>query len=255
MTGDSTRVFEGKTIVVSGASSGIGRAIAVHLARQGAGLVLIGRDQARLEDTAQQAGAQVSRIVQLDLTEVTAIMPAVKAAVSAVGRLYGLCHAAGTVDTLALSATSPAKLQAMIQVNYLAGMELARTITRRDIINEDGGSVLFLSSICTVIGAPGRIGYSGGKGAVTAAARAMAIELARRLIRVNVLSPGIVRTEMTEKSFYGLSAQQIQTIKETHPLGFGSPEDVARAALFLLSPQNKWITGSDLVIDGGCSAQ
>lgn len=255
MTDDSKRVFEGKTIVVSGASSGIGRAVAVHLARQGAGLVLIGRDQARLEDTARQAGAQVSRIVQLDLTEVTAIMPAVKAAVSAVGRLYGLCHAAGTIDTLALSATSPEKLQAMIQVNYLAGMELARTITRRDIINEDGGSVLFLSSICTIIGAPGRVAYSGGKGAVTAAARAMAIELARRLIRVNVLSPGIVRTEMTEKSFYGLSVQQIQTIKETHPLGFGSPEDVARAAVFLLSPENKWITGSDLVIDGGCSAQ
>ena len=137
MTEGSKRIFEGKTIVVSGASSGIGRAIAVHLARQGAGLVLIGRDRARLEDTARQAGAQVSRIVQLDLTEGTTIMPAVKEAVAVLGPLYGLCHAAGTVDTLPLSAAGPEKFQAIMQVNYVAGMELARSVTRRDLLREE----------------------------------------------------------------------------------------------------------------------
>ena len=117
------------------------------------------------------------------------------------------------------------------------------------------GSILFISAIYGLIGKPGQIAYSGSKGALTAAARAMAIELARRHIRVNVLSPGIVRTEMTEKAFSGLSAQQVQALEDTHPLGFGSPEDVASAAAFLLSPENKWITGTDLVVDGGCSAQ
>jgi NAD(P)-dependent dehydrogenase (short-subunit alcohol dehydrogenase family) len=182
-------------------------------------------------------------------------MPAIKDTVPAVGRLYGLCHAAGTVETLPLSATSPEKLQAMMQVNYLGGMELARAVTRRDILNEDGGSILFISAIYGLIGKPGQIAYSGSKGAVTAAARAMAIELARRNIRVNVLSPGIVRTEMTEKAFSGLTAQQVQALKDTHPLGFGSPEDVASAAAFLLSPESKWITGTNVVVDGGCSAQ
>ncbi len=182
---DTGKVFEGKTIVVSGASSGIGRAVAVHLARQGAGLVLIGRNRDRLEDTAKQAGAHACRIIQLDLTDVSMIMPAVKEAASAVGRLYGLCHAAGTVDTLPLSATSSEKLQAMMQVNYVAGMELARSVTRRDFLNAVGGAVLFISAIYGLVGKPGQIAYSGSKGAVIAAARAMAIELARRNVRVN----------------------------------------------------------------------
>lgn len=252
---EAGKSFDGRIIVVSGASSGIGRAVAIQLARQGAGLVLIGRNRDRLEDTAQQAAARICQIVQCDLNNVNAIMPVIREVSSSLGRFYGLCHAAGTVETFALSATSPEKSHAMMQVGYAAGVELARAITRRDILTEDGGSILFISSICTMIGAPGRIAYSGSKGAVTAAARAMAIELARRAIRVNVLSPGIVKTEMTEKSFWGLSTQQVQALQETHPLGFGTPEDVARAAAFLLSPENTWITASDLVIDGGCSAQ
>lgn len=251
----SEKVFEGKTIVVSGASSGIGRAIAIHLARQGAGLVLIGRDQDRLEETAQRSGARVCRIIRLDLTNVSAIMPALKEAASSVGRFYGLCHAAGTVDTLPLSATSSEKIQTMMEVNYVAGMELARSVTRRDLLNEEGGAVLFISAVYGLVGKPGQIAYSGSKGAVIAAARAMAIELARRNIRVNVISPGMVRTEMTEKAIVGLSTQQVQALKDAHPLGFGSPDDIANAAAFLLSPQSNWITGANLVVDGGCSAQ
>jgi NAD(P)-dependent dehydrogenase (short-subunit alcohol dehydrogenase family) len=186
---------------------------------------------------------------------VSSIMPTVKEAASTLGRLYGLCHAAGMVDTLPLSATGPEKLQAMMQVNYVAGVELARSVTRRDLLSEQGGAILFVSAIYGLIGKPGQIAYSGSKGAVIAAARAMAIELARRNVRVNVLSPGLVRTEMTERALAGLSTQQVQVLKDTHPLGLGSPDDVAHAAVFLLSPDSKWITGANLVADGGCSAQ
>jgi NAD(P)-dependent dehydrogenase (short-subunit alcohol dehydrogenase family) len=249
------KAFDGKTIVVSGASSGIGRAVAVHLGQQGAGLVLIARNRERLEETARLANAPACRIVELDLCRQSEIMPAISDAAAAVGRLYGLCHAAGIVETLPLTTTTPEKLQTMMQVNFFSGVELARAVTRRDILNEDGGSIVFISAIYGLIGKPGQVAYSGSKGAVSAAARSMAVELARRNIRVNALSPGIVRTEMTDKAFSRLSAAQVQALRDTHPLGFGTPEDAAHAAAFLLSPQSKWITGVDLVVDGGCSAQ
>lgn len=247
--------FKGKTIVVSGASSGIGRAVAVRLAQEGAGLVLIGRNRERLEETARQAANGNCRLLELDLSRHDAIMPAIQEVSAAIGRLYGLCHAAGTVETLSLSGTTPEKLQTMMQVNYLGGVELARAICRREILEEDGGSILFISGVYAIIGKPGQIAYSGSKGAVTSAARAMAIEVARRRIRVNVLSPGMVRTEMTEKAFSRLTAAQIRDLEDSHPLGFGSPQDVAHAAAFLLSPESRWITATNLVVDGGCSAQ
>jgi len=246
--------FSGKTIVVSGASSGIGRAVAIRLAREGAHLILVGRKRAQLEETAEHAAPERCRIVELDLSRHSAIMPTIQAVSAAVGRLYGLCHAAGVVETLPLSGSTPDKLQAMMQVNYLGGMELARAVTRRDVLEEDGGSLLFISGVYAIIGKPGQIAYSGSKGAVTAAARAMAIELARRKIRVNVLSPGMVRTAMTEKAFSRLTAAQVRDLEDAHPLGFGRPEDVAHAAAFLRSPESRWITAADLIVDGGCSA-
>ena len=122
-------------------------------------------------------------------------------------------------------------------------------------MDQDGGTILFMSSIYSRVGMPGQIGYAGSKGAVVAASRAMAIELARRNIRVNTLSPGFVRTPMTDEALAKLSDSQVKKIEDAHPLGTGSPEDVARAAVFLLAPQNRWITGIDLVIDGGYTAQ
>jgi NAD(P)-dependent dehydrogenase (short-subunit alcohol dehydrogenase family) len=102
---------------------------------------------------------------------------------------------------------------------------------------------------------PGQIGYCATKGGVAAAVRAMAVELARRKIRVNTLSPGLVRTSMTDAALSLLSERQVKDIEEAHPLGTGTPEDVARAAAFLLAPQNPWITGAELVIDGGYTAR
>ena len=121
-------------------------------------------------------------------------------------------------------------------------------------MEEKGGSILFISSIYALVGMPGQIGYTASKGAVNSAVRTMAIELARRKIRVNTLSPGLVRTDMTNKAFELLTEEQVKKLEEAFPLGVGSPEEVARAAVFLLAPQNSWITGTDLVIDGGYTA-
>jgi NAD(P)-dependent dehydrogenase (short-subunit alcohol dehydrogenase family) len=139
-------------------------------------------------------------------------------------------------------------------VNVLAGLELARAVSRRDVMTPEGGSLLFLSSVYATGGAAGETGYSATKGAVAAASRSLAVELARRRIRVNTISPGMVRTPMTESALAVLSGDQIEAIEKKHLLGTGTPADVARAAVFLLSPAAAWITGADLAVDGGYSA-
>jgi NAD(P)-dependent dehydrogenase (short-subunit alcohol dehydrogenase family) len=122
-------------------------------------------------------------------------------------------------------------------------------------MDPEGGSVVFLSSVYALAGVPGQIAYSASKGAVAALVRSMAIELARRRIRVNSISPGLVLTAMTGAALEALAPEQISTIEQKHPLGPGTPTDVARAALFLLAPSTRWITGVDLPVDGGYCAQ
>jgi NAD(P)-dependent dehydrogenase (short-subunit alcohol dehydrogenase family) len=247
--------FEGRWIVVTGASSGIGRAVAIELARQGARPILVGRSAERLAETAAALGGAEHRQLVLDLARHDAIASAIAEARKEIGLLYGLCHAAGVVETRPLPTNSVQVVQSQLDVNLLAGLELARAVCRRDALLPEGGSILFISSVYGRVGMPGQIGYCATKGALVAAARAMAIELARRGIRVNCLSPGLVLTRMTETALEKLSADQVAHLKSMYPLGVGQPEDVARAAVFLLDPVNAWITGVDLPVDGGYTAQ
>ena len=247
--------FEGRWVVVTGASQGIGRACAEELSAHGAKVVLVGRHQAKLETVRAAMTGDGHRILVSDLTEIDRIGPAVSEIANQAGRLYGLCHAAGEVSTQPLAATTVEVVQQLMMVNVFAGVELARAISRRDVMDPSGGSFVFLSSIYGNVGVAGETGYSATKGAVAAAARAMAIELARRRIRVNTISPGFVRTPMTDHALDTLSPEQASAIENKHPLGVGMPIDVARAAVFLLAPATTWITGTDLVVDGGYSAQ
>ena len=248
--------FQGQKVLVTGASSGIGRAISLELSRCGAEVVLIGRDKDQLENTASEMeGGSAYHIILLDLNEPSSIRDKIRELSEKIGRIYGICHCAGVVETRPLSACKISGVQWMLNVNLISGIELARVVCRRDIMEESGGSIVFISSIYALIGMPGQIGYSATKGAVSAAVRAMAVELARRRIRVNSISPGLVRTDMTEEAFSMLSKGQVKDLEDAYPLGTGKPDDVARAAIFLLAPQNRWITGVDLVIDGGYTAK
>ncbi|MFV2082349.1 MAG: SDR family NAD(P)-dependent oxidoreductase [bacterium] len=247
--------FEGRIVLVSGASSGIGRAIAKALSDTGARLILLGRNTSRLDDVLNSLSGDDNHILEMDLACTDDIAPVLKDFVKQCGPIYGLCHAAGVAETLPLSATSPQQVHRLMDVNLVAGIELARVICRRDVMEPAGGSLLFLSSIYGLIGKPGVIGYSATKGALTAAARSMAVELAKRNIRVNVLSPGLVWTEMTREAFSVIANGNVKKLEDDHLLRTGTPEDVAHAAAFLLAPQSSWITGTDLVIDGGYIAK
>lgn len=256
MRGDRSFLdFESRWVVVTGASSGIGRAIALELSRHGARTILIGRNAQRLADTASGLNGAEHRVLALDLSRHDAIAPAIAGVRADAGPLYGLCHAAGVVETRPLATNTVAVVQAQLDVNLVAGLELARAVCRRDVMSADGGSLLFISSIYGRVGMAGQIGYSATKGALAAAVRAMAVELARRRIRVNSLSPGLVPTQMTGAALGKLSADQVNKLESAHPLGVGQPEDVARAAVFLLAPATRWITGVDLPVDGGFTAQ
>jgi NAD(P)-dependent dehydrogenase (short-subunit alcohol dehydrogenase family) len=247
--------FGGRWVVVTGASSGLGRACAQELSAQGARILLVGRDRSTLvsaRDTLTGAGHEM---LVLDLENVDAIAPEVGRIAEGLGRVYGLCHAAGMVETGPLTAMTPDSVRKVMAVNTLSGLELARAVARRNVMEPEGGSLLFVSSIYGLVGAAGQTAYSASKGAMTAAVRSLAIELARRRIRVNAISPGLVMTPMTETALAALSREQVAAIEQRHPLGLGSPADVARAAVFLLAPATKWITGVDLIVDGGYCAQ
>jgi|KBSSwiStaDraftv2_1062776.scaffolds.fasta_scaffold45552_4 NAD(P)-dependent dehydrogenase (short-subunit alcohol dehydrogenase family) len=247
--------FEGRCVVVTGASSGLGRACAMELSAHGARTLLIGRNEERLAEVLGSLSGSGHQSLVLDLTRLDQIGPEVTRAIAGVGRLYGLCHAAGVVTTRPLHANTCDVVQEMMTVNLVAGLELARIVARRDVMEPDGGSLLFVSSIYGNVGVAGQTAYSASKGAITAAVRSMAVELARRRVRVNTISPGLVKTAMTDRALETLSHQQVMAIEERHPLGPGTPSDVARAAVFLLAPATTWITGIDLVVDGGYSAQ
>jgi NAD(P)-dependent dehydrogenase (short-subunit alcohol dehydrogenase family) len=247
--------FQGRQVLVTGVSSGIGRAIALELGRRNAKLILLGRKLEALAQVSALIGEDLCHIIPLDLADPGAISNAIRSVVERRGRIYGLCHAAGIVETRPMSAIKLEGLRSVMEVNLTAGIELARVVCRRDIMTDEGGAVLFIASIYARVGMAGQISYSASKGAVTAAARAMAVELARRKIRANSLSPGLVHTQMTEAAFGKLAPSQVKELEDAHPLGPGRPEDVARAAAFLLAPQNPWITGIDLVIDGGYTAR
>ena len=247
--------FQGKKVVVTGASSGIGRAICIELSKFGASLVLIGRDNDRLNETAALLGASQYYIMQMDLNDLASISPKIREFAQDHGKIYGFCHCAGVDDTRPLSSYKIEILRSMLDINLVAGIELCRVLCRRDVMEDTGGSILFVSSIAANVGIPGRVGYSATKGGLISAARSMAVELAKRKIRVNTISPGLIHTSMTDGALSKLTSDQIRDIEESHPLGIGTPQDVARGAVFLMAPQSGWITGMDLIIDGGYTAK
>ena len=250
---DSFIDFEGRYIILSGASSGIGRVVAQFLSGFNAHLVLLGRDREQLQETENSLSGEGHRAIQIDLSDTDNIRGVLQPLLADLGDVYGLCHCAGTIQLRPLSSTRRSVLDQQMEINLTAGIELAKLVSGPRAESE-GGSIVFISSICADVGAVGQTAYCASKGAVNAAARAMALELAPRGVRVNTVSPGLIRTDMTEKKSR-LNEEQIKAIVDKYPLGEGSPADVARACAFLLDPKSRWITGIDLKVDGGYTAQ
>jgi NAD(P)-dependent dehydrogenase (short-subunit alcohol dehydrogenase family) len=245
-----------RNILVTGASSGLGRACAVVASRLGANIILVGRDKERLDTVLRElaTGGRHAAFTQ-DLTIYGELEHMVSSAVEQVGPVDGFVHSAGLGMTLPLRSTTPAQLEKVFAINVYAAIELCRLLAKKNVIGPNGSSFVLMSSIMGLVGEPGKIAYCASKSALLSATRAMAVELAPRRIRVNCVLPAVVETEMAAAYFASVSPEARAAVVAAHPLGLGTPDDVAGTCAFLLSDASRWITGSHLIVDGGYSAK
>ncbi|MCC6473674.1 MAG: SDR family oxidoreductase [Burkholderiales bacterium] len=236
--------LDGRTVLVTGASSGLGRRIAIDCAGMGAKLLVSGRDASRLADTLANLPGEGHRAIEADLLDGQALQRLAREA----GVINGLVHSAGISRLAPIRMATREHLSEVWKINYEAPVLLTQQLLARNQVAPDG-SILFLSSIAAFIGVAGVGVYSGSKAALIATMRCLAMEVVKRRIRVNCLAPALVESpllEATEKM-----VMSIETTKADYPLGFGKAEDVANAAVFFLSGASRWITGATLVMDGG----
>ena len=245
--------IDGRTVLVTGASSGLGRAISILVSKLGGRVVLVARSEHRLAETMSLLDGGEHRVEPFDLNQLDAIPGWMKKLDSEVGALDGLVHSAGLHATLPLRVLKPSRLDELMKVNVSAAMALTKGFRQRGVRAEQG-SVVYLASVAALAGSAGNAGYSATKGALVSMCRSLAVELATEQIRVNCLAPGWVPTELAAKAESKLEDAQLQAISDMHPLGLGRPDDVANAAAFLLADTGRWVTGQTLVIDGGYTA-
>jgi NAD(P)-dependent dehydrogenase (short-subunit alcohol dehydrogenase family) len=246
--------FAGATILITGASSGIGRATAGLLARCGARLVLNGRDEARLEAAVSALAGEGHAAVPGSLDDADGTAELVRSSAAAHGPFTGIFHCAGREFVRPMRMTKRQQLDELFAAATFGALGVARAASQKDVV-EDGASLLFMSSVAGMRGTAGMVGYSAAKAAVDGMVRSLAAELASRRIRVNSLAAGAVQTEMHERLSATLGTAALADYEGRHLLGFGTVEDVASAAAFLLGSGSAWITGTTLVVDGGYSVR
>jgi NAD(P)-dependent dehydrogenase (short-subunit alcohol dehydrogenase family) len=245
--------LSGRRILVTGASSGIGRAVAQQASRLGGQLILLGRDEARLAETRALLAGDGHATCALELTQFDELAAAFKNLVAEHGPLSGLVHCAGLEGFQPLSLVKPPAIEKMFAVAVTAGLMLAKAFTARDACVAGQASVVFLSSVAGSRGEAGMAVYSASKAAIEGATRSLAVELAPRGVRVNAVAAAAVRTPMHDRIVSRIPKEAVAAYERQHLLGFGEPEAVADAVTFLLSPSARWITGTTMVVDGGYS--
>ena len=240
--------LQDKTILVTGASSGIGQETALTCARMGASVVITGRNADRLQSTYDQLECATKAQVVADMT----VADDVEALVSALPPLDGAVLCAGNSMTLPMQFGTREKYDDMFNVNFFAPIELLRLIYKKKVLQK-GASVVLIASIGgTHSFMPGNGVYGASKAALNSSMKYAAREYASRKIRINSICPGMVDTPLIHRGT--ITEEQLAEDAKRYPLGrYGRPEDIANGAVYLLSDASSWLTGHDLVIDGGFS--
>lgn len=235
--------------LVTGASSGIGKAVAIELSKT-YNLVLGGRDEKRLAETAAEcAFVCETKIWKFDLTKTEKISETLAAFLAKEKiQIARFVHSAGVSRILPLAVTKLKNVQEVFRVNTIAPLEIVQTLASKRGNSAALKSVVFVSSAIANRGAKGYAVYGASKAALDGLMRGLAVELAPK-IRVNSVLPGFVKTPMTESSL--ADPELVKRLESRYPLGLGEPHSIADAVAFLLSDKSSWITGHQLVIDGG----
>lgn len=246
--------IDGRHVLVTGACSGIGRATAVRLAQEGAHVVLVDKRADALDGAIAGLTGSGHWGRLCDLTNEDETIALAEAVRSRGIQLSGLVHCAGIHWVRPLQVTDSARMLEMLQSHVTSAVAVTRAVITKRVVAAEGCSVVWMSSAAALKGGAGTTAYAAAKGALIAAARVLAVELARRRVRVNVLAPGVVRTPQGEAFLASLPAEQAQVLVDAHLLGLGQPEDVAGVVVFLLSEDARWITGVTIPVDGGLTA-
>lgn len=247
--------LEGKTILITGASSGIGAQCAIDCSKMGAKVVLIARNEERLNRVLSQCEGDAHAYYTADMAEIVdkGARPLLERIVSEHGKLDGFIHSAGIQKTAPLKLLSMKDYEEVIKVNTLSAFEILKYLPNIKYMNA-GGHIVLIASITGVIGRSGLAAYSASKGALISAVRSMSLELAHRGICINCVSPGTILTPLMQSYLDTLDESKKKQRIDGFPLGLGQTADISNACIYLLSDASRWVTGQNLVIDGGYTA-
>lgn len=235
----------GKTILVTGASSGIGRAVCIACARMGATICLTARNELRLEETEKMLSGDNHVLFPADLT----LYENVVKLVSVLPDLDGIVHCVGIIDRVPCRLITEANIQTIFSPNFFSPVLLQSELLNRKKVKK-ASSIIFISSRAASIPAVGNAIYSASKGAILSYAKVLALELAPQLVRVNCICPAMVWTNLILKGVF--SEDDFKEAQSKYPLKrYGQPEDVANLCLYLLSDASIWMTGSSIDLTGG----
>ena len=239
--------LEGKTILVTGSSSNIGRQIAVKCSEMGAKVIATARNEERLKETLSKMTGEGHQIVQSDLSKSEQI----PALVEQLPELDGIVMCAAVFRTTPIRNNRRKYTEEMFEINTFANIDLVQLLLKKRKI-KDGGSILFISSVAAYRPYAGNALYSATKGAINSFCQVLAIEQGSRKIRANCVSPGIIQSDMEVKD-WAVTQEDLDKEEARFPLGFGHTKDIAYAAVYMMSDASKWVTGTNMIVDGGQS--